>query len=98
MTNQLTKVELLGKDWFIDERLREFRSVSNVGNDIVFLNWQEMDDMLSVKEILDNPDVFDIDGKILSKLRNLFDGAIKGNKDDINEIAKICNHEDDENT
>lgn len=98
MANQLPTVELLGRNWFLDERLREFRSVANVGEPIVFFDNQEMEDMLSIKEILDNPTTFEIDNDTLSKLRKLFDCAVKGDKEAVNEIAKICNYEDDKNT
>lgn len=96
MASQLSTVELLGKDWFVDKRLREFRSVSNIGEPIVFLKNQEMDDMLSIKEIIDDHTKFEISGDILSKLRNLFDNAVKGDRAAIEEISKICNTESKE--
>jgi hypothetical protein len=96
MASQLSTVELLGTNWFVDDRLREFRSVSNVGEPIVFLNNQEMDDMLSIKEIIDDHVKFEISGDILSKLRNLFDNAVKGDRTAIEEISKICNTESEE--
>lgn len=91
MAGQLSTVELLGRDWFVDERLREFRSVSDVGEPIVFLKNQEMDDMLSIKEIIDDHLKFEINGNTLSKLKNIFDNAIKGDRTAIEEISKICN-------
>jgi hypothetical protein len=91
MASQLTTVELLGRDWFVDERLGEFRSVSNVGDPIVFLKNQEMDDMLSVKELIDDHVHFEITGETLSKLRGLFDKAVEGDRTAIDELSKICN-------
>lgn len=98
MVHQLPIVELLGKKWFVDERLNEFRSVVKIGEPIIFFSREEMDNMLSIKEIIDNHTMFDIDNETLSKLRNLFDDAVKGNNDAIKEIAKICKYEDNKNT
>jgi hypothetical protein len=95
MASQLSTVELLGTNWFVDDRLREFRSVSNVGEPIVFLKNQEMDDMLSIKEIIDDHVKFEINGDNLSKLRSLFDNAVKGDRAAIEEISKICNPEEE---
>lgn len=91
MENRLATVELLGKVWFVDDRLREFRSDVNVGEAIVFFSNQEMDDMLSIKEIIDDHVNFEINGEILSKLRRLFDDAMKGDRKAIKEISDICN-------
>jgi hypothetical protein len=90
MASQLLKVELLGKDWFLDERLREFRSVAKVGEPIVFLKNQEMDVMLNIKEIIDDHIKFEIDDETLSKLRRLFDKAVEGDRIAIEELSKIC--------
>lgn len=95
MASQLATVELLGKDWFVDERLRDFRSVSKVGDPIVFLKHQEMDDVLSIKEIIDDHIHFDITGETLSKLRGLFNKAMEGDITAIEEISKICNPEEE---
>lgn len=96
MASQLSTVELLGKKWFMDNRLREFRSVAEVGEHIVFLKNQEMDDMLSMKEVIDDPTKFEIDDKTLSRLRELFSKAIEGDRTSIEEISKICNPESEE--
>lgn len=95
MASQLATVELLGKDWFVDERLREFRSVSKVGDPIVFLKNQEMDDMLSIKELIDDHIRFEITGETLSKLRGLFNKAVEGDRIAIDELSKICNPEEE---
>jgi hypothetical protein len=96
MAGQLSIIELLGKNWFVDHRLREFRSVAEVGEPIVLLKNKEMDDMLSMKEIIDDPTKFELDDKILSRLRELFSKAVEGDRTAIEEIAKICNPESEE--
>jgi hypothetical protein len=96
MASQLSTVELLGKDWFVDERLREFRSAAKVGEQIVFLKSQEMDDMLSVKEIIDDRTKFELSDETLSMLRDLFSKAVEGDRSSIEEISKICNQESEE--
>lgn len=93
MASKLSTVELLGKKWFVDNRLREFRSVAEVGESIVFLKNHQMDDMLNMKEIIDDPTKFEIDDKTLSRLRELFNEAVEGDRTAIEEIAKICNLE-----
>jgi hypothetical protein len=96
MASQLSTVELLGKDWFVDERLREFRSAAKVGEQIVFLKSREMDDMLSVKEIIDDRTKFELSDETLSMLRDLFSKAVEGDRSSIEEISKICNQESEE--
>lgn len=98
MINQLPVVELLGKNWFVDERLKQFRTVAKCGEPIVFINNQEMDDMLSIKEIIDDPTMFEIDNETIAKLRKLLDSAVEGDRDAINEIGKIYHCEDCKNT
>lgn len=94
MAGKLSTVDLLGKNWFVDERLGEFRSVASCGEPIVFLKNQEMDDMLNIKEIIDDPTKFEISDETLSKLRNLFVDAVEGDRTAIEEISKICNPEE----
>lgn len=96
MASQLSTVELLGKNWFVDGRLREFRSVAKCGEPIVFLKNQEMDDMLSIKEIIDDHTKFEINGETLSRLRRLFGKAVEGDRTAIEDISKICNQESEE--
>jgi hypothetical protein len=96
MVSQLSVVELLGKKWFVDERLREFRSVAEVGEPIVFLKNNEMDDMLSMKEIIDDPTKFETDDKTISRLKELFSKAVEGDRTAIEEISKVCNPESEE--
>lgn len=98
MIKQLPVVELLGKNWFVDERLQQFRTVANCGEPIIFISNQEMDDMLSIKEIIDEPSMFEVDNETVSKLRKLLDRAVKGDRDAINDIGKIYHCEDCENT
>lgn len=93
MTKQLPVVEMLGKNWIVDERLKQFRSVARCGDPIVFLSNQEMDDILTVKEFLDEPTTFEIDNEQLTKLKKLFDSGVEGDRDALNEIAKICHEE-----
>ena len=47
MVTQLETVELLGKKWYIDERLKQFR---NVDNPHEFLSFDEMDAKLDAQE------------------------------------------------
>jgi hypothetical protein len=93
MASRLFTIEILGKEWFVDERLGEYRSVSNVGEPIVFLSNQEMDDMLSIKEIIDDHINFEIDGETLSKLRKSFCNVLEGDRVAIEEISKICSQD-----
>lgn len=83
MIKQLPIVELLGKNWFIDERLKQFRTVANCPEPTVFISNQEMDDMLSIKEIIDDPTSFEIDNETIAKLRKLLDRAVEGDRDAI---------------
>lgn len=96
MEGQLPTVELLGKDWFVDRRLKEFRSVAKCGEPIIFLKNQEMDDLLNAKEIIDDRTEFEINDETFSKLRELFYKAIEGDREAILEISKICNPESEE--
>lgn len=93
MMKQLPIVEMLGKNWFVDERLKQFRSVAKCGEPIIFLSNQEMDDILTVKEFLDDPTSFEMDNERLLKLKKLFDSAVEGDRDALGEIAKICHCE-----
>jgi hypothetical protein len=95
---ELPIVELLGKNWFVDERLKQFRTVSKYGEPIIFISDEEMDDMLSIKEILDNPTMFKINNDMISKLRELFNDAVEGDMDAIEEIGRIYHCEDCKNT
>lgn len=94
MMKELPTVELLGKNWFVDERLKQFRTVSKCGEPIVFISNQEMDDMLSIKEILDNPTMFKIDNETISKLRKLLHKAVEGDRESIDEIGRIYHYGD----
>ncbi len=94
MINQLPIVEMLGKNWFVDERLKQFRSVAKCGEPIIFLSNQEMDDVLTIKEFLDDPTTFEMNNGQLLKLKKLFDSSIEGDRDALSEIAKICHCED----
>ncbi len=94
MMMQLSVVELVGKNWFVDERLKQYRSVAKCGEPIIFLSNQEMDDVLTVKEFLDEPAEFNIGGEQLIKLKKLFGSAVEGDKDAFAEIAKICHYKD----
>ena len=98
MIHKLPVVELLGKNWIVDERLKQFRTVAKCGEPIVFINNQEMDDMLSIKEIIDDPTMFKIDNDTVSKLGKLLDRAVEGDRDAIDELGKIYHCEDCENT
>lgn len=94
MIKQLPIVEMLGKNWFVDERLKQFRSVVKCGESIVFLSNQEMDDILTIKEFLDDHTTFEMNNEKLLELKKLFDSAIEGDRDALGEIAKICHSED----
>ena len=96
MISQLPIVKMLGKNWFVDERLKQFRSVAKCGEPIIFLSNQEMDDVLTVKEYLDDPTTFEMDNERLLKLKKLFEGAVEGDRDALDEIAKICHAENGE--
>lgn len=94
MASQLYTVKLLGKDWFVDERLKEYRSIARFGEKIIVFNNQQMDDMLMIKEILDNPTEFEVGRDTLTKMKILFGRAMKGDMKAIEIIAKICNDDD----
>ena len=96
MAIQLSTVELLGKDWFVDNRSREFLSKVKFGEHIVVLKNQEMDDMLSIKEIIDDRTKFELSNETLSMLKELFSKAVEGDRTSIEEISKICNPESEE--
>lgn len=96
MVTELFMAELLGKNWFVDERLGEFRSVSNVGEPIIFIKNREMDDILTIDEIVNNRDNFEVDDETVSKLKKLVDSAVEGDRDAIEDISKICNQDGEE--
>jgi hypothetical protein len=96
MASQLSTVELLGKEWFLDNKSREFLSAVKFGEHIVVLKNQEMDDMLSIKEIIDDRIKFELSEETLSTLKELFSKAVEGDRTSIEEISKICNPESEE--
>ena len=91
MENKLSTVELLGKTWFIDERLKQYRSVANCGEMILFFSFQEMDDVISVNDALADHDTFPFDKETDTKLRKLLGEAMEGDMEAVREIVKICN-------
>lgn len=93
MMRQLPVVELLGKNWYVDERLKEFRNVDNPH--LSFSNI-EMDDLLELEEVVNNPKEFGLrpeeeqDRETLEKLTKLFDRAKDGDKSALEEIAEMA--------
>lgn len=93
MMRQLPVVELLGKNWYVDERLKEFR---NVDNPYLSFSNREMDDLLELEEVVNNPKEFGLrpeekqDRETLEKLTKFFDRAKDGDKSALEEIAEIA--------
>ncbi len=92
MESLLREIELLGKNWLVDKRSREFRYVED-GGPIVFLKSREMDDLLIIDEIIGDHTKFEIDEETLSKLIKLRDSAMKGDRTAIETISKICDQD-----
>lgn len=94
MLRQLPKVELLGKEWFVDYRLKEFRSAVKCGEPIVFLKNHEMDDILNMNEAINDLEN-EVDSETIVTVRNLIENAINGDRESIDNISKLWNGEDD---
>ncbi len=91
MPDTLYKVELLGETWFVDERLKEYRSVSNGDKPILFFSFKDMDNMMELKDMLDNIGnlSLDIDANVEKILRALFESAMMGDRSSVENIASI---------
>ncbi len=89
MVNSLLIVDLLGEKWFVDERLGEYRSVCNGDKPIIFFGFRDMDNMLELKDMLENVGNFDVGIDTEKKLRTLYNSAMMGDRSAVDNIAAI---------
>ncbi len=87
----LCKIELLGETWFVDERLKEYRSVNNNDKPIRSFSFKDMDNMTELKDMLDNIGNLglDIDANAEKILTALFESAMMGDRSSVESIASI---------
>jgi hypothetical protein len=91
MVNELLVVELLGKNWFVDERLKEHREINNPH---IHFSFREMDDLIEIGDFLKHPITFGASPEdqqnriVVDKLGRLFDKATNGDREALEEIEE----------
>ena len=88
---RLPIVEFLGKNWFVDERLKEYREVDNPH---LHFRFREMEDLLGINEFLNHPISFGMLPEeepyriVVKKLEDIFNRAMNGDKEAFEEMAE----------
>lgn len=88
---RLLTAEFLGKNWFVDERLKEYREVTNPH---LHFSFREMEDLLGVNEFLNHPMSFGMSPEdkqcrtVVEKLQGLFNRAMNGDKEAFEEMSE----------